>query len=62
MKTPKEKTADTLTAEATHFREKAAELALSLLFKPDADKERLAREHLIRAETYKAAAKIVAAS
>jgi hypothetical protein len=52
---------DNLHAEADRFTAKAKDLALSVLQNPDQpDKVRLAREHLIRAETYKDAARLVA--
>lgn len=52
---------DNLHFESERFTRKAKDLALSVLLNPDQpDKVRLAREHLIRAETYKDAARIVA--
>lgn len=50
-----------LAAEADRFRQHGLELAASHLFKPNAATERLAREHFVRAETYRAAAKLASA-
>ena len=49
-----------LNAEAARFRQHGLELAGTHLFKPDPQTERLARDHFIRAETYRAAAKLAA--
>lgn len=50
-----------LHIEADRYTSKAKDLALSVLLNPEQpDKARLAREHLIRAETYKDAARLVA--
>lgn len=51
-----------LHMEADRFQAKAKDLALSVLQSPEQpDKVRLAKEHLIRSETYRAAATLVAA-
>lgn len=45
-----------LDAEATRFHELAKDLALELFRKPDPEKSRLVRDHIIRSETFRTAA------
>jgi len=60
MKTEKTTPVQKLEIEANHYLALAQSLALKNLFRPDPANERLAREHALRAETYKAAAKLIA--
>lgn len=50
---------DRLDAEANRYRDLAKDLALGTLIEPNPEKERKAREHLLRAETFKAAAALL---
>lgn len=59
MKTKKPTPIQKLTIEAERYHRLAAGLAFDNLHNPDPRKEKLAREHAIRAETFRAAAKLI---
>lgn len=60
-KAPVELNLDTqLNLEADRFHALGLEQAKRMLFQPDPLTERLAREHFVRAETYRTAAKLAA--